>query len=91
MTLAHDGPGALAAAAALPPQLVLLSTLDCAGDGRLHAVAARLRAAGHDRAALVAVTGYGQDDDLRRSNAAGFERHLVKPIDGAALRTLSPR
>jgi CheY-like chemotaxis protein len=44
-----------------------------------YAVAARLRAAGHDRAALVAVSGYGQDDDLRRSNAVGFDRHLVKP------------
>jgi CheY-like chemotaxis protein len=36
----------------------------------------------------VAITGYGQDDDLHRSQAAGFDRHLVKPIDGAALRQL---
>ena len=86
VTLAHDGPGALAAAAALSPQLVLLDIGLPGMDG--YAVAARLRAAGHDRAALVAVTGYGQDDDLRRSNAAGFDRHLVKPIDGAALRKL---
>ena len=86
VTLAHDGPGALEAAAAQPPQLVLLDIGLPGMDG--YSVAARLRAAGHDRAALVAVTGYGQDDDLRRSNAAGFERHLVKPIDGAALRKL---
>ena len=86
VTLAHDGPGALEAAAALPPQLVLLDIGLPGMDG--YTVAARLRAAGHDRAALVAVTGYGRDDDLRRSNAAGFDRHLVKPIDGAALRKL---
>jgi two-component system CheB/CheR fusion protein len=86
VTLAHDGPGALATAAALSPQVVLLDIGLPGMDG--YAVAARLRAAGHDRAAFVASTGYGQDDDLRRSKAAGFERHLVKPIDGAALRQL---
>ena len=86
VTLAHDGPAALAAAAALPPQLVLLDIGLPGMDG--YTVAARLRGAGHDRAALVAVTGYGQDDDLRRSKAAGFDRHLVKPIDGDALRKL---
>ena len=86
VTLAHDGPGALAAAAVLAPQLVLLDIGLPGMDG--YTVAARLRGAGHDQAALVAVTGYGQDDDLRRSNAAGFDRHLVKPIDAAALRKL---
>ena len=86
VTLAHDGPGALAAAAALSPHLVLLDIGLPGMDG--YTVAGRLRAEGHDQAALVAVTGYGQDDDLRRSTAAGFERHLVKPIDGAALRKL---
>jgi CheY-like chemotaxis protein len=53
-----------------------------------YAVAAKLRAAGHHRATLVAVTGYGQDEDLRQSSAAGFDRHLVKPIDGATLREI---
>jgi CheY-like chemotaxis protein len=37
---------------------------------------------------LIAVTGYGQDEDTRRSKAAGFDRHLVKPIGRAALRKL---
>jgi two-component system CheB/CheR fusion protein len=84
--LAHDGPSALAAAAKRPPQVVLLDIGLPGMDG--YTVAAKLREAGHDRAALVAITGYGQDDDLRRSSAAGFDRHLVKPIDGATLRKL---
>jgi CheY-like chemotaxis protein len=37
---------------------------------------------------LVATTGWGQDDDRRRSAEAGFDRHLVKPIDVAELREL---
>ncbi len=87
VTLAHDGPGALAAAAAARPQLVLLDIGLPGMDG--YAVAARLRAAGHDRAALVALTGYGGEEDVRRSSLAGFDRHLVKPVDVAALRELT--
>jgi CheY-like chemotaxis protein len=34
------------------------------------------------------VTGWGQDEDRRRSEEAGFDAHLVKPVDEAALRTL---
>jgi PAS domain S-box-containing protein len=86
VVLAHDGPGALAAAAAEPPELVLLDIGLPGMDG--YAVAERLRAAGHDRAAMVAITGYGQEEDLRRSNAAGFDHHLVKPVDGTTLRKL---
>ena len=69
VTLAHDGPGALEAAATLPPQLVLLDIGLPGMDG--YTVAARLRAAGHDRAALVAVTGNctARTTSLRRSNA----------------------
>ena len=36
---------------------------------------------------LIALTGYGQDEDRRRSHEAGFNSHLVKPVDLAALRT----
>jgi CheY-like chemotaxis protein len=84
VTIAHDGPSAIAAAAANPPELVLLDIGLPGMDG--YTVAARLREAGHDRAALVAITGYGQEEDLRRSSAAGFAHHLVKPVDGAMLR-----
>jgi CheY-like chemotaxis protein len=34
---------------------------------------------------LIAVTGWGQEDDRRRSHEAGFDRHLVKPLDPQAL------
>jgi CheY-like chemotaxis protein len=37
---------------------------------------------------LVAVTGYGQDEDRQKSAAAGFDRHLLKPIDFAELGML---
>ena len=42
-------------------------------------------------ALLVAVTGYGQDEDVRRSRAAGFDHHLVKPADPDALAALFAR
>ena len=37
---------------------------------------------------LVALTGWGQDEDKRRSEAAGFNHHLIKPVDPAALESL---
>jgi CheY-like chemotaxis protein len=37
---------------------------------------------------LIAVTGWGQDNDKRKSEEAGFDRHLVKPVDPQALMKL---
>ena len=79
VTLAADGPTALAVSATAAPELVLIDIGLPGMDG--YALAAALRAAGLERAALVAVTGYGRDEDLRRSSAAGFDHHLVKPVD----------
>ena len=39
-------------------------------------------------ALLIAVTGYGQEDDRARTRAAGFDHHLVKPINTTALLTI---
>jgi PAS domain S-box-containing protein len=87
VALAHDGPAALAAASAVPPDLILLDIGLPGMEG--YEVAARLRAAGHTRAALVALTGYGREDDVRRSRDAGFDHHLVKPVDPAQLRKIA--
>jgi CheY-like chemotaxis protein len=43
------------------------------------------------RVKLVALTGYGLEEDKQRSMAAGFDHHLVKPVDLATLQTLVPR
>ncbi len=43
---------------------------------------------GFDNAVIVAVSGYGQEDDVRRSQAAGFNHHLVKPVDFDSLLSL---
>ena len=79
VAIVFDGPAALEAAASAPPDLVLLDIGLPGMDG--YAVAAGLRAAGHAHATLVALSGYGQDEHLRRSKDAGFDHHMVKPID----------
>lgn len=54
-----------------------------------YAVAARLREPGHEpRPTMIALTGYGQPEDRARALAAGFDHHLVKPVDPAMLLQL---
>jgi CheY-like chemotaxis protein len=38
-----------------------------------------------NKSVLIAITGYGQEEDQRRAQEAGFDRHLTKPVDPAAL------
>ena len=83
----YDGPAALQAAAAFQPQVVLLDIGLPRMDG--FEVARRLREQpALAKSLLVAVTGYGQDEDRRRTAAAGFDAHLVKPADLTALHRL---
>jgi CheY-like chemotaxis protein len=80
VAVAHDGPSALRIAAEFEPDVALLDLGLPVMDG--YELAEHLHAQRHgDRPHLVAVTGYGQDADRRSSARAGFERHLVKPID----------
>jgi CheY-like chemotaxis protein len=78
--VAHDGPAALELAQDFRPQAAFLDLGLPVMDG--FALAARLRALpGLERLRLIAVTGYGQDADRARTRAAGFDVHLVKPVD----------
>ena len=85
---AMDGFSALAAAAELDPEVILLDIGLPRLDG--YEVARRLRESGN-RALVVAMTGYGRDEDRRRSREAGFDEHLVKPVDPALLREVLAR
>jgi CheY-like chemotaxis protein len=54
-----------------------------------HEVARRVRQRpGGGNTTLIALTGWGQEEDRRRSQAAGFDHHLVKPADIGALQAL---
>ena len=77
---AHDGRSALAMASEFRPQVVVLDLGLPELDG--YEVSRRLRAAPDTREALIiAVSGYGQDEDRRRSSQAGFDYHFIKPVD----------
>ncbi len=66
-----------------PPDLILLDLGMPGMSG--HELARRLRSRFGDRVRLVAVTGWGQPEDRRRTAEAGFDAHLVKPVDADAL------
>ena len=75
----NDPVSALAAAPRIKPDIAVLDIGLPVLDG--YELAARLRALlGEHPCRLIALSGYGQDGDRARSEAAGFERHLVKPI-----------
>jgi PAS domain S-box-containing protein len=80
VAVAFDGPGGLEAAARQSPELALLDIGLPVMDG--YELARRLRELpGMSTVPLVAVTGYGQETDRRRTHEAGFQEHLVKPVD----------
>jgi CheY-like chemotaxis protein len=85
--LAHDGVGALDLAKSYQPDLMLLDIGLPGINGYELARRIRLQPEFRD-VVLVAVTGWGQDDDRRRSKEAGFDHHLTKPPDPAAIGRL---
>jgi PAS domain S-box-containing protein len=93
-SVAHSGLGALTAVNDFRPDAVFLDIglPDISG----YEVARRLRAApaAERTARLIALTGWGSEEDRRQALAAGFDSHLIKPVDpmelGAALSELAP-
>jgi PAS domain S-box-containing protein len=87
---ADTGNGAIDAVRRAPPDVVLLDIGLPGMDG--YEVASRLRA---DPATagvrLIALSGYGREEDRRRSEAVGFDAHLVKPVDFAEIERLFAR
>jgi CheY-like chemotaxis protein/anti-sigma regulatory factor (Ser/Thr protein kinase) len=82
-----DAPSALSEAERFEPQLALVDL----GLPVMNGFELASRFADHPRlrqAKLVAVTGYGQQHDRDQTTRAGFAAHLVKPVDGEALRTV---
>jgi CheY-like chemotaxis protein len=83
----YDGPSAIAAVAEFKPNVVLLDIGLPKMNG--YEVAAQLRQLANRRPLiLVAFTGYGQDEDRRRVREAGFDYHLVKPLEPAELEKI---
>jgi signal transduction histidine kinase/ActR/RegA family two-component response regulator len=84
VVVAHDGPSALEASGQFAPDLAILDIGLPVMDG--YELATRLRERFKEHSPyLVALTGYGQPSDRARSSAAGFDLHLVKPIDANRL------
>jgi signal transduction histidine kinase/CheY-like chemotaxis protein len=87
VSLVHSGRAALQAVDSFRPDAVLLDIGMPGMDG--YEVARRIRANSlHRGILLIALTGWGQEEDRQRSAAAGFNHHLVKPADIDQLRQL---
>jgi CheY-like chemotaxis protein len=88
--MAHTGPDALATATEFHPEVVFLDIGLPGMDG--YEVARRLR---HDpefaASTLIAVTGWGSEEDRRRSTEAGFDFHLTKPVESSTVENLLAR
>ncbi|MBA3624219.1 MAG: response regulator [Methylibium sp.] len=87
---AHDGLEAVQAAESFRPDVVLLDIGLPKLNGLEAARMIRQQPWGKDMM-LVALTGWGQEEDRRMSSEAGFDAHLVKPVDPAALTELLAR
>jgi signal transduction histidine kinase/DNA-binding response OmpR family regulator len=83
----YDGPTGIQAAKTLCPDIILLDIGLPGMDG--YEVAKQLREHPHlKQVLLIAVSGYGREEDRQRSQQAGFDHHLVKPLDPQTLPAL---
>jgi CheY-like chemotaxis protein len=76
--VAYTGRDALSSSCAQRPDVVLLDI--GLPDMNGYEVAAQIRTQ-LDSVQLIALTGYGQSEDIRRASQAGFDAHLIKPVD----------
>jgi CheY-like chemotaxis protein len=81
--VAHDGASALALLTTFEPEVAILDIGLPGMDG--YELASRMRARLGDGCRLIALSGYGPERDRERGRVAGFQEHLVKPIDVNAL------
>lgn len=87
VTVAHDGPSALAALPGCSPDVIILDIGMPGMDG--YEVARCIRRMNlRQRPLIIALTGFGQESDRQMSRAAGFDHHLVKPVEPAELERL---
>src|SRR5262249_37700005 len=84
---AYDGTAALRITHEYRPEVVMLD-IGLPGMSGFEVAREIRRSANPQPLMLVAFTGYGQDDDRRRVREAGFDHHLVKPLDPAALEKI---
>ena len=86
----HDGLAASTVALSFDPEVILCDIGLPGING--YELARQLRQyGGGDRPLLVAITGYGQEEDRNRARKAGFDHHMTKPVDPAALEALLAR
>jgi CheY-like chemotaxis protein len=84
--VAYDGPAALELFRQQPPQAILLD-LGMPGMNGYEVLSALRHLHGGERVTVAALTGFGTDEDKQRALEAGFDEHLTKPLDFAALQT----
>ena len=80
VTVAHDGPSALAQAPRVIPHVILLD-IGLPGMDGYQVASELLKMPELQRTMLVALTGYGQDKDRQRAFASGFHYHFIKPVE----------
>ncbi len=85
--VAHDGLTAVSIAQAFRPEVALLDIGMPGLDGYAVASALRKQSGGRD-IFLIALTGWGQEEDIRQAQSAGFDTHLTKPVDPDRIRSL---
>jgi two-component system CheB/CheR fusion protein len=85
--VAYDGTAALDVAETFRPEIVLLDLGMAAMDGYEVAMTLRNRPESAGMR-IIAVTGWGQQEDRRRTREMGFDLHLVKPVDADSLKKI---